>query len=396
MKNKSFLQAFFGIMLTLVINGCVEPIDLTTETFESALVIEATITDELEQQEISLSRTFQLEEDGPSEESNADVRVVSSAGEQYQFRETSPGRYVSVNPFQAEAGKTYTLEITTADGRDYSSEPSSLPASSNLQDLHAERTTVRGEEGVALFLDAQASGNSSGYYIYRYEETYKIISPFTYPLDLIYVNGNFVEVTKTKEERVCYNTVGSQEIVLANTTAQTGNDLDDFLLRFLKIDDEKIRHRYSILVKQYAVSEDAFSFYETLKDFSGSDNLFSQNQPGFINGNVFSVSNADEKVIGFFNVAAVDTERIFFDFLDFFEQSEIPYIYRECEIGRPSIENPVQMESFGALLMSGRVKYLGFTNLPGKPGEGPYRVVQANCVDCTLKGSNEAPEFWTE
>ena len=396
MKTKSFFPAFVGMMLALVINACVEPIELATETFESAIVVEATITDELQEQEILLSRTFRLEEDGPSAETNAEVKVLSSAGEQFGFREASPGKYLSLEPFRAETGKTYTLEITTADGRSYASEPAQLPADSELQELHAERVSIKGEDGVALFVDAQTSGNNSGYYTYRYEETYKIISPFSYHLDLIYVDGAFVEVPKTKEERVCYNTVNSEDIVLANTTAQTGNDLNDFLLRFVSIEDPKIQHRYSILVKQYAVSEDAFSFYETLKDFSGSGNLFSQNQPGFIDGNLYSVNNADEKVIGFFNVAAVDTERIFFDFTDFFDQNEAPYIYSECEIARPSVSNSVQIEVFGELLMSGRVKYLGYTRLPGGPDEGPYRVVQAHCVDCTLVGTNEPPEFWVE
>ena len=394
MSTKPFLKVFFGMTLALVINGCIEPIDLTTETFESALVVEATITDDLQEQELTLSRTFRLEEDGPSAETNADVQVVSSAGESFGFREASPGKYVSLEPFQAEIGKTYILEITTADGRNYSSEPSALPANSEMQNLRAERVSIKGEDGVALFVDAQTSGNSSGYYIYRYEETYKIISPYSFHLDLIYVGGRFVEVPKTKEERICYNTVGSQDIVLANTTAQTGNDLDDFLVRFLPIDDPKIQNRYSILVKQFVVSEDAFWFYETLKDFSGSDNLFSQNQPGFIEGNLFSVTNADEKVIGFFNVAAVETERIFFDFEDFFDKSEAPFLYSECLVSRPPISPPVRAENLAELIMSGRVKYMGYTITPG--GEGPYRVIQAHCVDCTLSGTNEVPEFWIE
>lgn len=395
--EQKFLKQVAVIVCTALLPiGCIEPIDIKTETFESALVVEAVISDNLEPQEISLSRTFRLEEDGPSPESNARVTILDDLGNEFLFAESEPGKYVSLDPFKAERERSYTLEIVTQENRIYSSEPETLPKAAEITGLVAERVTYQGEDGMALLVDVQGPDKNTGFYRFTYEETYKIISPFSYPLDLRYENGSLVEVPKTKEERICYNTKTSEEIILASTRAQVDNDLERFIVRFINSENPILSHRYSILVKQFSISPEAYSYYETLKDFSGSENLFSQNQPGFINGNMFSVSNPDEKVIGFFSLAAVEQERIFFDFEDFYIQEEAPGHFVDCVIARPEITVPEHIEALGEMLASGRVKYLGYTQVAGGPGEGPYMVADAACVDCTVLGSNEKPDFWEE
>lgn len=396
MKFRDFLRTALAGLTFLMLNGCVEPIDIKNETFDSALVIEATITNELKPQVILLSRTFQLEEEGPSPESNAKVSVVDEQMNEYIFQETTPGKYTSIEPFQAKSGRTYKLEITTSDGRNYASDPVVSPAPSVIENLYAERTTFRGEDGMALMIDVPAAPNTTGYYRYSFEETYKIISPFQYPLDLVYEDGRFIEIKKTKEERVCYKTDNSQDIILANTNSEEGKNLKKFLVRFINSKNPILSHRYTILLNQYVISEEEFAYYETLKDFSGSDNLFSQNQPGFINGNVFSVDNSAEKVIGFFGVSATDSKRIFFNHEDFYDESEFTDGFVDCFISRPDVSYPPLAEALGEQLSRGDVKYLGKTTVAGNPGEGPYRVVQAECVDCTLIGTSEVPEFWEE
>ena len=395
MKLKTFFKMLW-VPVFLIMQACVEPIELATENYQSALVIESTITTELKRQEIQLSRTFRLEEDAPTAEINADVFVEDDRENEYLFEETSPGKYLSLTEFQAKTGRSYSLYITTAAGRTYRSEPQQVPQNSEIAQLYAERTTFRGEDGVALLVDIESDGASSGYYRYAFEETYKVVSPFSFRFDLFYRDGRFVEVLKTKEERVCYATEASNEIILANTNSQAGNSLEHFLVRFIDSDDSVLAYRYSILVKQYVISEEVYSFYETLKEFSGPGGLFSQNQPGFVNGNIVSVEDPDEKVIGVFSVAAVNEERLFFSFEDFFASNESPPLGIECDISRPAVSPPPLDETLGEMLNSGRVKYLGTTIVGGKPNEGPYRVVQAECVDCTLRGTNEVPEFWIE
>ena len=370
--------------------GCVEPIEIESGNYENALVIEGTITNEVSNQEILISRTYQLAESGPSKERNARVQVVGNSTI-YEFREAEPGRYVSEQAFGAEEGVAYTLEIVTADGKQYSSEAEELPANSSISSLYAQKATFDDETGVAILVDAGVPQETSGYYLYDYVETYKIVSPYQMNLDLKVIDGEFVEVEKTKEETICYTTQASTEILLANTNLQSRNDLDANFIKFLPKESYKTANRYSILVRQYSISADTYSYYQTLMDFSDSENLFSQNQLGLINGNVYSISDPSEPVVGMFSVAGVSRERIFFNFEDFYSRDEfLPNAHVECEVLVPPALTVPQREWIGEQLEIGSIKYFGF-----EKGTG-FRFAKAGCIDCTKYGSNIAPEFWKE
>lgn len=374
----------------MALMGCVEQIEIESNSYEDALVIEGIITSELEHQEILLSRTYRLEENGPSKESNAQVVVVTD-GMSFTFTEQEPGKYVSTEVFKAVPGKSYTLEVITSNGRKYASEPEHLIEAPDISTVYAERTSYKAEDGVAVFLDVNANEENSGYYLYDFVETFKIVSPFSFPRDLVYREGEFVEVPKTREEKVCFVSEPSQEIILANTNAQSTSDINKFLVRFIERENYRTAYRYSILVKQHSISGDAFSYYETLKDFSDSESLFSQNQLGLINGNLYSVDDPEEKVIGFFSVAEVSSKRLFFDFEDFYNRKEfIPDSHiNYCRVLSPPVSTKQEIESLRKQLEMGAIKFIGTEveqNL----------FVAAQCVDCTFFGTNVVPDFWID
>lgn len=391
-KNRIFLLLLIG----LCSHGCIEPYEFEAETYEDVLVLEADITDEFGVQEVLLSRSFRLGGEAPVPETGASVHITDDQNNLYLFYEAEPGKYRSREPFQAVSNRRYQLEISTPDGELYLSDPTTLAESSEMDDLYVRRTTFRGEDGLALQVDNRNAAEDARYFRYKFEETYKITSRFSHNYDLVYIDGQFVEVRKTKEETICYNTVVSNDIILAATTSLQENSLQGFLVRFIDSDDPITSRRYSILVKQYALSPEAFAYYETLKKLSGQDNVFSQSQPGFVAGNVYNPANPQEKVVGMFNVSSLSTERIFFNYGDFYgPDDDRPYFTEDCEVGSPSITPPPRADNLIAMLQSGRVKYIGKTEDQGEDG-GPYRVVNAECVDCTLLGTNIEPEFWEE
>ncbi|HSP82093.1 MAG TPA: DUF4249 domain-containing protein [Gillisia sp.] len=388
-------QRFFLLLAALLMHGCIEPYEFEAETYENVLVLEANLTDEFKRHEVLLTRSFMVGEEAPVPLSGAEVRITNDSGNEYLFEEIAPGRYESAVEFGAINNRKYQLHITTREGQ-YESDAIPLEQSTGIDNLYARRTTYNGEDGVALQVDNFNSPDAARYFRYKYEETYKIISRFSYNYDLVYENGGFLEVLKTKEETTCYNTVASNDIILAATTSLQENNIEGFLIRFIESSNPISSRRYSILVKQYALSENAFAYYETLKKLSGSDNVFSQNQPGFITGNVYNINDPEEKVVGMFNVSSVSTKRIFFNYSDFYgPQDSRPHFTNDCDIGTPSISPRERAEDLISLLEMGWIKYLGRSGLVGED-VGPYRVVNANCVDCTLLGTNVVPDFWVE
>lgn len=382
-------------VISISIMGCIEPFEAETESFESVLVIEASLTNEVKHHEIDLKRTYTFEENEPSIETNATVKIIDDLQNEYIFQQNSEGKYISLESFGAQSERSYQLLITTSNGVNYSSELIALPESNLTNNLYFNKeVNEENVEGIAMYMDSFESLENPGYYRYEFEETYKIVPPYWSEFDLFpepSVRDSVSLVLKTIEGRVCYNTVKFNDITLKNTNDFGENKINPFLVRFVERDNFIMAHRYSMLVKQYVLSREAYTFYETLKDFSESESLFSETQPGFINGNITS----NEKVIGFFDVSKVYAKRIYFNFDDFYLGKVRPFI-QDCPISAPPDNSLSGAPSLWDLLTEELVKYISENDTDVQPGEGPYYVVPSACGDCNLLGTNIAPDFWEE
>ena len=398
---KSILHSLRPYTLLFLISTffyqCIEPFDAEFENFESAIVVEATITNEIKLQQVLLTRTFEFEADATAE-TNADVRVIAG-GTVFNFEETDPGVYLSSQAFAAQSNTSYQLQITTQDGRTYSSNEVLLPPTTQLDALRAERITDnKGADGIAILADSFDPTGSSMNYRYTYEETYQIIAPDWTPVDLapdFSIRCGVTTVPKTREERVCYATNLSNDIILANTSDLEEDRVSNFMVRFINRNNFIISHRYSILVRQLVQSKVAFTFYETLEQFSNSESLFSETQPGFLEGNVSSELNDGERVLGFFDVASVTEQRIFFNYSDFYPDEPLPPFVDPCNATALRLANEDGSCFLQTILQRNAIRFLQENPNPTVQ-EGPFFTVPRVCGDCTVLGKIEVPEFWIE
>jgi hypothetical protein len=400
MKNRS-LNLILIFIIAVFFNSCIDPFDIKTITFKSALVVEATITNEFKFQEIKLSRTYDLEEEGQSNESNANVKVVDNFQNIYSFYETTSGKYVSAEAFSALNGRDYQLKIETSDGKLYSSKLTQLTNTSQIDKVYAEKS--EDGDGIIIFVDSSNPNGNARYYRFGYEETYKIIASKWSDRDLVIISKDppvldFAQ--RNKNKKVCYATINSIGIIQTETNNLVDDRITKFPVRYISKDNYIISHRYSMLLKQYVQSQEAYTFYKTLNDLSGSESLFSQNQPGFINGNIYSEDNSNESVIGFFEVSSVSTKRYFFSPQDLDLTVPYPRPYPvPCHITAPQL-NPRFGNSLIDYLESGN--YLLYArNGPGSPPVnpptgGPFIITESACGDCTEIGTNIKPDFWVE
>jgi hypothetical protein len=403
-----------GILLSAI--SCVDEIPLETDSFESVLVIEATITNENKQQEILLSRSFMFDSISV-QESGATVKVIDDAMNTYTFLETEPGVYKSQSPFAAFPNRNYNLSVV-ASGSEYGSSEMQLTQPTTIDNLYFERDfNENGIEGVSVYIDSYDPTENSKFYRHEYEETYKIIAPLYSPEELI-SNGvvfpilpanqpNFNSIQelmdflvtiqlRPEQEQICYNTIASNTIIVTNTNDLLEDRLDKYRVHFVGRDNSEIMYRYSILVRQFVQSLEAHAFYETLKSQSISESVFSETQPGFLQGNVFSENDATQKVIGFFEVTSFDSKRVFFNYADLFVDEDLPPYYVVCDdFFKPDIltVDPLSGIWTGSPLVQAIND--GFQYFDSE-GDLPYRLVLNVCGDCTNLGSNTVPDFWEE
>lgn len=384
------------------------------------LVIEAFITDQKGFQQIRLSRTVALGEAVDLQpETDANVRILAGDDTVYTFISAGNGTYVSEFAFGAQMGEDYVLEIESQ-GQSYVSTAMQLQGSSEIENIYVERgENEQGEDGMTVYVDSSSPEDTGRNYRYTYEETYKIIAPrwnskefeITDDLDRNDPLDNTADVRlidRTQEERICYNTTESSEILLNTASGLNTPRRDRNQIRFMGGQDPRIMHRYSILVKQYVHSLAAYTYLQTLGSFAVSDNLLSQVQPGFIGGNIRNPNNFEEKVLGFFDVVGYTEKRLYFNYLDYYDEPQDTSVFFgvNCtHLFAPRIPNPerdgVTVPGCPTKLLIDWIKedaivFQDFNTDPPPICEGPYMILLRPCGDCTALGSNQKPDFWVD
>jgi hypothetical protein len=415
----------FGPVLCLVLGSCVEEVAIEPEVqavsaIEDILIVDATLTDEVKIHKVGLSRILPFQVEEPAFETGAQVKIMDNQGAEYQFEEIETGNYQSQFAFAAEQGKSYTLEINLSNGKKYISNEVSMPDVVPIGDIRAERMmNDREEEGVGIFIDNDSNGEQPTFFRYEYEETYKIIAPKWDPFRFEVVKNMpcdtlfpfIVDIVPWEDERkTCFGSSNSKRLIQTSSAELTGNIIDNFQLHFIPKDNYIISHRYSMNVTQHAQTSDAYSFYERLGSFSSSESLFSQVQPGFLEGNIALEANPREPALGYFEVTSVSKKRLYFNYTDLFPAEPLPPYPFDCGIvGNP----PLYPEGYFCLdlfvcggncespliqaILSGQVVYAEtIEDDRGFPFPNSYFTWPAPCGDCTQLGSNITPEFWTE
>lgn len=385
------------ILLAALINGCTEAYPLVTNRFEEVLIVEANITNELKKQEIKLTKSAKFEDEGYLSETGAEVFITDDAGNKYSFAEDSE-KYISDIEFQAVPNTKYQLHINTKDGRSFESSPEILTTVTPIQSVVAAVEEKDGVNGVGIRVHSFDPNDTSIYYRYEYEETYKVIAPKWRPIKIEWVSSTNspVFVPNSPDTKTCYGSKKSIELMLQSTN-NLKEDRVDYLIRFISDQDYIITTRYSILVRQYVESLAAYNYYNTLKKTAASGGtIVSPTQPGFLFGNLRAI-NGNSKISGYFDVCSVSTERIYFNYEDLFPGKFPPPYIIECKEFCYSTNDNLVPEPcshwghYAEDLSLEKIAYYSGT------GTGSFTYwVDAPCGDCTTIASNIKPPFWVD
>jgi len=347
---------------------------------------------------ITLRRTVNLDSNARSNpELGAVVTVESAGGASYKLTGKGNGTYVSA-PLNLSAAEKYSLKITTLNGGKYASD--FVPVK-NSTAIDSVRTAVTGN-GLQIGVDTHDASNNSKYYRWEYTETYQIQSAFE---SLITVVQNpsppppdFQSIRPPAQKIYnCWVSDTSNTIITTTTAKLSADKVSNEPLALISANSEKLRFRYSILVKQYAITADAFNYFELLKKNTEQIGGIFDPQPSELTGNLHCISNPNEPVIGFVTVGQVTQKRIFVDKTSLPANwvAETPYgschldvlLYaRKVTNTIPTIP-PIYVNEVYNLIYSGIALTVDYA-------PGGYTTSTPICVDCTLRGTNKRPSFW--
>jgi hypothetical protein len=400
------LPVYLFCLLSLSL--CIDPYHPQLGDYDSILVVEGLVTDEKVPYEVMLSRTFQSIDSLPRKIADARVYITDESGSEADLYYHGNGLYKTDSAlFTGESGSTYTLHIEMSDGSKYESEPCIMTSVTGidsvyyLKDEEISSTLDKALSGIKIYLDTEETLENKEYFRWEYEETWKFKLPFPKRYD--YVNETtIVELDKVKE--YCWKSNKSGEIITGSILPGQSNELTQKPLVFIPADQsDRLNLQYSILVKQYSVSQKEFDFWNNLKQVNENGGDIYDKQPYSVISNVHNIGNPDERVLGYFKVSAVKKKRIFITQNDLLPL-KLPYYKYNCESYPRAPKDypsgwapPTTFDEIYEMWMDAG----GFTFVEpvyDKETRELLEIVFARneCSDCEMAGSTVKPDFWID
>ncbi|MGV3505140.1 MAG: DUF4249 domain-containing protein [Adhaeribacter sp.] len=309
------------LLLPFLASACIDPLDLKPQTGEKLLVVDGMITNEMGPATIRLSNTaayVAYSEPWNTAETGATLTLTDDQGQQEQLLETSPGVYkTSGQGLQGQAGRTYTLHITTKAGKTYRSQPQLLRPVSAIDSLYTQvrQQKILNSSGneqqvyvVEVLVDAPDPAETKDFYMWQWEGVYRVNAQ---PWDhTIKVRG--VRVPAPKDCcQICWVTEFTNSINVSDDRLVNGQLRRRHLVTQIPVNERTFEQKYRIEVKQLSLSEEAYRYWSMLRTQVSRVGNIQDPPPATLEGNISNVENPGEKVLGFFGASAVTKKAVF-------------------------------------------------------------------------------------
>jgi len=386
---ESVKYLLFLMILTLGCKTAYTPPAITNAA--SYLVVEGVINTGPDSTIIKLSRTVKLFSNNTiNPEVDAIVTVESNANNSYPLREIRNGYYAGFG-LNLDNTKQYRLRINTSNKEQYVSDFVQAKVTPPIDSLGYNVT----DNGIQLYVNAHDQGKNTRYYRWDYAETWQFHSKYLSNYILVGQNFNI----RTPEQLVynCFGSDTSSNVLLASSANLSQDVIYQFPVTALAATAEKIGTKYSIILRQYALTAGAYSYWQNLKKNTEQLGSIFDAQPTSNGGNIHSVNNPSLPVIGYISAGTISSKRIFIASSQLLLTWITAYPY-DCPLDSDYYCDPRYhclntVHDYFETSPPPIVPIASIGN-PGSPQIIGYTGSYPECVDCTLRGSKITPAFW--
>lgn len=140
----------------------------------------------------------------------------------------------------------------------------------------------------------------------------------SFPKNYYYLQDTYpMNCPETQTYYRCWNHNESSNVYLASTEHLDENSIKNQFLFSIPADDARISCVYSLLLKQFTLSKEAYTYYSHIKKLTEENNGIFQPMPYEVYGNVNCISRPEKKVLGYILASNISTKRIFVNAADF-------------------------------------------------------------------------------
>jgi hypothetical protein len=370
---------FLGLLIGTQMTGCKQIyVPPSVPLSSSYLVVDGILFSGNDTSVITLSRSRSISDTSKTiYESGDQVSVVGPSGAEYPLTDIGNGQYL-IGQLSLDNSQNYQLKVVSKDGNVYISDSVPVRTTPPIDSVYWTQDGA----GVHISLNTGDPTNNTRYYRWEYVETWEYQSAF--PSFLEYI-GNGQTAFRSEENQIytCYQNALSSDINVVTTNQLSQDVVNQQPIATVPTGSEKISAEYSILVKQYAVTQDAFSFWENLKTNSQNLGTLFDIQPYTQLGNMHCVNNPAIPVIGYTSFCTLQQKRIFINYIAVLPWNYSPY-YGSCE-------DTTYATQLSQIFPDTGPPYAN--SLIGTTTAG-YVFSTTGCVDCTAHGGTTVkPSF---
>jgi hypothetical protein len=353
-------------------------------TNHSFLVVEGFINSGPDSTVIRLSRTAKLNDAAaPAPETGATVTIEGSDGSTYLIQEISPGKYS--HPFLLNPGIQCRLHIVTSAGKEYRSDFVPIKTSPPIDSINWKQVP----EGIEIYANTHDPQNASTYYLWNYSETWEFHSVYFSQFEYDPVLDTLVP-RPVDTFYYCWQGDLSNNILLGSSQKLAQDVIYEAPLVMVPQNSWHISVEYSILVRQYVLTADAYNFWLNLQRNTEQIGSVFSPQPSEIKGNIHSLSDSTEQVVGYISAGTLSEKRLFItpDQIPNWTGGEYPNACYKVHL--TAIPDSLQF------FLGPQNTYIPIGLADKQPLFPPliYDIAEKPCVDCTQTGTNHKPDFW--
>ncbi len=263
---------------------------------------------------ITLSRTTSLTDAIQNKvELKAIVSIENDQGTLYPLAEKGKGVYV-MGVTILDPARKYRLNIKTTDAKVYQSDFVPMKVTPPVDSIYIRKTAA---DELTYYTDTHDPNNSTRYYRWEYTDTWKYVP--IYRAFYKYKNGEvtYIEPYTADDISSCYSTGKSTEIIVGSSAKLTQDVIQQQRIGSINESSQKIAYYYVIQLRQYALTKEAFEYYQNLRANTEQLGSIFDAQPSTLIGNIHCITKPSDLVLGFINASTITRKQINLDAFDY-------------------------------------------------------------------------------
>jgi len=374
------------LVILLLCKACIDPYEPVITEAQEVIVIDGMITDEPGIHQVRISMSTPYGEAAFRPVSGCVVSVQDNMGniEFYSEDWDTDGVYEAWldAPFLG-VGKSYSVQVTTPSNSVYASDYDTLLSCPPVDSVYYFQEVSGGEDpddvwqGLQFYNDVRGFEGGVRNYRWKAIATWEYHSPSAW--NYLWYQG-IVRPKLVDSVATCYLTETIQTVYAASTRLLSENNIYRNKLHYVSDQTPRLAELYSLLVEQYSLTDQAYTYWEKLAAQSANSASLYETQPSSSQGNIYNVNVSTEKVLGCFYATQIQDKRIFVD-------------EKDLDFAVSSYTCVLDTLLDNSKFLYDKYYYL-FSLNPLGPGP-PWMGGPRNCFECTLRGGvNEVPDFW--